>query len=132
MYRKARRRPVGGVCGFHGGIDIAVPNGTPVKARGNGTVTQVVNNTYYGNVVVIQMDNGLTTADMHLQSSNVKVGDTVKTGQEIGKAGTIGEYTTGGHDHFTVWDAKSKVTTFTKDNTMVTRDTINPRDVLPS
>ena len=69
---------------------------------------------------------------MHLQSTNVIIGDTVTTGQEIGKTGITGEFTTEGHDHFTVWDETSKVTQFTTDNLMVTKDTINPRDVLPA
>jgi len=126
-----RIAPVPGTGTYHGGIDTAVPNGTPLKATGKGTVSQVTNHPKYGKMVVIEMDNGLVTANMHLDSSSVKVGDKVTPGQNIGKTGNTGEWTTGGHDHFSVWDDKSKVPDFTSGKTMVTKETINPRTVLP-
>jgi len=128
-----REEPIAGTGTFHSGIDIAVPNGTTVNATGNGTVTQVVNNNkYYGNMVVIIMDNGLTTADMHLQRTSVSIGDKVTTGQKNGETGTTGEYTTGGHDRFSVWDDRKLVPNFSNDNLLVPRNTIDPRSVLPS
>jgi RHS repeat-associated protein len=126
-----RDEPVPGTGNFHSGIDIAVPNGTPVYATGNGTVSQVANHTNYGNVVVIEMDNGLVTADMHLQSTDVTVDTQVVTGQKIGATGTTGTFTTGGHDHFSVWDNVNRTPDFANGGMIVTRETINPTSVLP-
>jgi murein DD-endopeptidase MepM/ murein hydrolase activator NlpD len=77
------------------------------------------------------MDSGLTTADMHLEKTDVSVGDSVTTGQQIGTVGTTGTFTTGAHDHFSVWDDKEKVPDFTNGGMIVTRETTNPIDVLP-
>jgi RHS repeat-associated protein len=126
-----RDAPVQGVGTFHSGIDIAVVNGTAVFATGNGKVSQVAIHDHYGNVVVVTMDNGLITADMHLGSVTVQVGQTVTGGQQIGTSGTTGDWTTGGHDHFTVWDDASNVPNFGSGETMVPRDTIDPESVLP-
>jgi RHS repeat-associated protein len=127
-----REAPVPGTGNFHSGLDIAVPNGTPVYATGNGVVSQVANHTNYGNVVSIQMDNGLVTADMHLQSTNVTVGTRVTTGQQIGTTGTTGTFTTGGHDHFSVWNTADNVPNFGNKGMIVPRETINPIGVLPN
>jgi murein DD-endopeptidase MepM/ murein hydrolase activator NlpD len=127
-----RDEPVPGTGTFHSGIDIAVPNGTPVYATGNGTVVQVANHTNYGNVVVISMDNGLTTADMHLNSTSVNVTDRVIAGQQVGTSGQTGTFTTGGHDHFTVWDNPVNVPNFGSGGMMNTRTTVNPVDYLPA
>jgi murein DD-endopeptidase MepM/ murein hydrolase activator NlpD len=127
----SREEPVAGTGRFHSGIDIGVPDGTPVYATGNGTVAQVADHTQYGNVVVITMDNGLTTADMHLNSVTVPVGSTVTPGQQIATSGNTGTFTTGGHDHFTVWSESAIIPNFGNGNLIVTGATINPREVLP-
>jgi murein DD-endopeptidase MepM/ murein hydrolase activator NlpD len=127
-----RDEPVPGTGVFHSGIDIAVPNGTPVHGTGSGTVTQVVNHPEYGNVVVIEMNNGLTTADMHLDSVDVTNGSTINAGQQIGTSGNTGTFTTGGHDHFTVWDNPANVPNFGAGELINTRGTANPEDYLPA
>jgi murein DD-endopeptidase MepM/ murein hydrolase activator NlpD len=128
----SRDEPVPGTGKFHSGIDIAVPNGTPVHATGPGTVTQVANHSEYGNVVVITMNNGLTTADMHLDSIDVTNGSTVNTGQQIGTSGNTGTFTTGGHDHFTVWSSPANVPNFGNGEWINTGGTVNPEDYLPA
>jgi RHS repeat-associated protein len=127
----SRPEPVPGTGRFHSGIDIAVPNGTPVFATGPGTVTQVANHTNYGNVIVIEMNNGLTTADMHLSSTDVTVDSRVNAGQQIGTSGNTGTFTTGGHDHFTVWNNSDSVPNFGSGELTITRETVNPIDYLP-
>jgi murein DD-endopeptidase MepM/ murein hydrolase activator NlpD len=126
-----RAEPVAGTGTFHGGIDLATPNGTPVLATSKGKVSQVTDHAKYGTMVVIEMENGLVTADMHLSSTDVKKGDSVTAGQQTGKTGITGEWTDGGHDHFSVWTDRTKVPDFISGKTMVIRETVNPRDVLP-
>jgi murein DD-endopeptidase MepM/ murein hydrolase activator NlpD len=102
-----------------------------VFATGPGNVTQVTNHTNYGNVIVIEMNNGLITADMHLNSTGVTVGSTVNAGQQIGTSGNTGTFTTGGHDHFTVWNNSDSVPNFGSGELITTRETVNPIDYLP-
>lgn len=92
---------------FHYGVDIAVPINTPVRAVADGVVERVLWNGGYGKYVQIKHNNSLTSFYAHLNSWDVKVGDVVKQGQEIGKSGnTAGKgsdgkiMTTGPHLHF--------------------------------
>ena len=73
------------------GIDISVPNGTPVKAAENGVVIYAGTGLKdFGNTVLIKHDNGLVTVYGHAGDINVKRGQTVKRGQEIAKSGMSG------------------------------------------
>ncbi|MCL2381509.1 MAG: peptidoglycan DD-metalloendopeptidase family protein [Treponema sp.] len=133
-----RPPPAEGTGGFHGGIDIAVPVGTPVVATSNGTVVQVTHHIHtsptrtisYGNMIVIRMDNGLTTAYMHLDRVDVAVNQNVIAGQQIGLSGNTGT-STGPHLHLSVWGPEANIPDFTDGNLMVTDQTINPITVLP-
>lgn len=88
---------------WHTGIDISSgkPSGTTqVAAFRPGTVVQVVHsNLSYGNHVVIDHGNGLTSLYGHLYSTEVTVGQIVQTGQIIGYEGDTGD-STGPHLHF--------------------------------
>lgn len=86
---------------MHTGIDIAVPYGTPVVASKAGTV--VIASWYggYGNLVVIDHGNGVTTWYGHNSSFAVSVGQTVQQGQVIAMAGSTGN-STGPHVHFEI------------------------------
>jgi murein DD-endopeptidase MepM/ murein hydrolase activator NlpD len=77
---------------FHSGIDYAVPKGTAVLALGSGKVTEVVNNQFYGKLVAITHDNGLTSYSIHLDTTSVKEGDTINGGTVIGTSGNTGEF----------------------------------------
>lgn len=84
----------------HTGTDIAAPEGTPVKASGDGTVLLSGKDYFYtGNMVVIDHGYGLQTIYAHLQKASVKEGDAVKQGDVIGYVGKTGR-ATGAHLHW--------------------------------
>ena len=74
------------------GINVAVPEGTPVKAAEDGVVTYSGNELKgYGNLVLVRHSNGYVTAYAHASELMVKRGETIKRGQIIAKAGQTGE-----------------------------------------
>jgi murein DD-endopeptidase MepM/ murein hydrolase activator NlpD len=74
------------------GINLAVPEGTPVKAAEDGVVAYSGNELKgYGNLVLIRHSNGYVTAYAHASELLVKRGDTIKRGQVIAKSGQSGE-----------------------------------------
>jgi murein DD-endopeptidase MepM/ murein hydrolase activator NlpD len=74
------------------GINLAVPEGTPVKAAEDGVVAYSGNELKgYGNLVLIRHGNGYVTAYAHASELLVKRGDTIKRGQIIAKSGQSGE-----------------------------------------
>jgi murein DD-endopeptidase MepM/ murein hydrolase activator NlpD len=86
---------------LHTGIDIGVPWGTPVGAAESGTVLFAGWMTGYGNVVVLDHGNGVSTVYAHLSSYAVQPGETVQRGQVIARAGSTG-WSTGPHLHFEI------------------------------
>jgi murein DD-endopeptidase MepM/ murein hydrolase activator NlpD len=77
--------------GQNDGIDVAVPQGTPVKAADDGVVAYAGNELKgYGNLVLIRHSNGYVTAYAHASEILVKRGETVKRGQVIAKSGETG------------------------------------------
>jgi murein DD-endopeptidase MepM/ murein hydrolase activator NlpD len=74
------------------GINLAVPEGTPVKAAEDGVVAYAGNELKgYGNLVLVRHSNGFVTAYAHASELLVKRGDTIKRGQVIAKSGQSGE-----------------------------------------
>jgi murein DD-endopeptidase MepM/ murein hydrolase activator NlpD len=74
------------------GINLAVPEGTPVKAAEDGVVAYSGNELKgYGNLVLVRHANGYVTAYAHASELMVKRGDTIKRGQVIAKSGQSGE-----------------------------------------
>ena len=74
------------------GINVAVPEGTPVKAAEDGVVAYSGNELKgYGNLVLVRHSNGYVTAYAHASELMVKRGDTIKRGQVIAKSGQTGE-----------------------------------------
>lgn len=82
----------------HDGLDFALPTGTPVLAADDGTVAMADINGVYGTTIVVRHAWGQSYYG-HLSTMEVKVGDTVHTGQEIGLSGATG-HVTGPHLHF--------------------------------
>jgi murein DD-endopeptidase MepM/ murein hydrolase activator NlpD len=76
------------------GINIAVPEGTPVKAAETGTVAYAGSEVKgYGNLVLVRHDNGFVSAYAHNGEIIVKRGDRVKRGQVVAKSGQSGNVT---------------------------------------
>ena len=74
------------------GINLAVPEGTPVKAAEDGVVAYAGNELKgYGNLVLVRHSNGYVTAYAHASELLVKRGDPIKRGQVIAKSGQSGE-----------------------------------------
>ncbi len=89
----ARGRIIAGFNGKGGneGINIALPEGTPVKASEGGTVAYSGSELKgYGNLVLIRHDNGFVSAYAHNGELMVKRGDKVRRGQVIAKSGQSG------------------------------------------
>lgn len=86
---------------MHSGQDIAARYGTPVKASRSGVV--IANGWYggYGQYIDLKHENGIVTRYAHLSAAQVKLGQGVNRGQQIGKIGTSG-WATGPHLHFEV------------------------------
>ena len=91
----------------HTGNDYATPIGTPVlDAYADGVVSQVDINADYGKSVMVDHADGVQTVYAHLSERSVKVGDTVKLGQRIGKSGDSGN-AGGPHLHFEMRKGKN-------------------------
>jgi murein DD-endopeptidase MepM/ murein hydrolase activator NlpD len=88
---------------YHKAIDIASKGGGPILAADAGTVAVSgwVDNSGYGNRVVIDHGNGFVTLYAHMSVVRVKVGQTVNKGDVIGDMGSTGR-STGVHLHFEV------------------------------
>jgi murein DD-endopeptidase MepM/ murein hydrolase activator NlpD len=88
----------------HHAIDIAAAMGTPVIAAASGKVVMAGWRSYTGggNVIWVQDGAKLYTTYNHLSSWSVKVGQTIRAGQVIGRVGMTG-VATGPHLHFEVW-----------------------------
>lgn len=86
---------------FHGGIDIAAAEGTPVKAAASGKVISMGNRGNYGLAVVIEHSGGITTWYGHNSKLLVRLGDNVKQGQTIALVGRTG-LATGPHLDFRI------------------------------
>lgn len=91
----ARGRIISGFkAGTNEGINIAVPEGTPVKAAEDGTVAYAGNELKgYGNMVLIRHENGWVSAYANNGDLKVKKGDKVRRGQEIARSGQTGNVT---------------------------------------
>lgn len=92
--------------GIHGynAVDLAAPEGTPIRAASGGKVIVSLASGYnggYGQYVVIRHSNGVQTLYAHLSQNEVSVGESVEAGQIIGRMGNTGR-STGPHLHFEV------------------------------
>lgn len=84
---------------MHTGLDMRGDTGDPVRATANGKVTAAGPNGGYGKMVEIEHQNGVSTRYAHLSAIDVRVGQSVKIGQVIGKIGSTGR-STGPHLHY--------------------------------
>ncbi|MFN8216283.1 MAG: peptidoglycan DD-metalloendopeptidase family protein [Solirubrobacterales bacterium] len=97
-------RDIGAGYEYHPGIDIAVPEGTPIRAAADGTVAlqqSEAESGGYGNYTCLDHGGGLSTCYAHQSSFAVSLGDSVSQGEVIGYTGCTG-YCLGPHLHFEV------------------------------
>lgn len=85
----------------HKGVDFRADVGTPVYAMNAGRVLVAKTYTDYGNTIIIDHGLGLMSLYMHLSELEVKPGDMVEKGKEIGKSGQTG-YAEGPHLHISI------------------------------
>jgi len=100
-----RTHPIFGGQRMHTGVDIAGPgiNGAAVVAAGDGRVISTGWRGGYGNTVIIDHGDGVTTLYAHLQGGSIRVsvGEQVSAGQRIASVGSTGN-STGPHLHWEV------------------------------
>jgi murein DD-endopeptidase MepM/ murein hydrolase activator NlpD len=92
----------------HDGLDIAAASGTPVRAVGAGTVVSAGWQDGYGNTVVLDHGDGVTTLYAHNSELVVTPGQRVSAGELISKVGSTGD-STGPHLHLEVKVGDRKV-----------------------
>ncbi len=83
----------------HTGVDYGASTGTPVRSVADGIVDFAGVQNGYGNVVMVKHNSSDTTLYAHLSRINVKRGDRISQGQNLGAVGSTG-YATGPHLHF--------------------------------
>ena len=96
-----RKHPILGYTIMHWGTDFGAPIGTPIRAPGEGTITQVKRGGSYGLYIQIKHNSEYSTAYAHMSEfhKNSKVGRKVKAGDVIGYVGNTGR-STGPHLHW--------------------------------
>ncbi|MFC8430320.1 M23 family metallopeptidase [Streptomyces sp. NPDC057253] len=87
--------------GYHTGVDLAVPKGTPVYAVGTGVVVLASWSGSYGKAVTIKLSDSRYVVYGHLSRISVARGAKVKAGTRLGSSGATGR-ATGPHLHFEV------------------------------
>ena len=98
-----RADPFNGGSANHKGIDFEADVGDPVLAVADGVVSYSAARSGYGNTVEVDHGNGYVTRYAHNSRLLHKVGELVRAGQQIAKAGSTGR-STGAHVHFEVWE----------------------------
>lgn len=94
FFNEQARRP-------HSGLDIAAPQGTPIKAIESGTVIESGNFFFSGNMLYLDHGQGVISLYAHMHTINVKPGDKISKGQIIGTVGETGRVT-GPHLHLAI------------------------------
>lgn len=94
-------RTLRGKRNLHTGIDIPAPKGTAIYAIDSGKVILSRNYGSYGECVIIDHGNGISSLYAHQSKRVVSVGDTIAKGQKIGEVGSTGN-STGNHLHLEI------------------------------
>ncbi len=104
-----RHDPIDGMLRLHQGVDIAIPEGTPVRPVAAGTVIFSSWRSGYGNTVVVQHNDGMTTLYAHNRFNLAKQGESVDRETPIALSGSTGR-STGPHLHFEAWKDGTNLT----------------------
>jgi murein DD-endopeptidase MepM/ murein hydrolase activator NlpD len=105
----SRIDPVYKTVKFHYGLDFAAPQGTPIYATADGTITTAGSTgNGYGNHVIINHGYGYETLYGHMVRVKVRNGETIKRGEVIGWVGSTGK-STGPHCHYEVHKYGDKI-----------------------
>jgi len=116
-----RYDPIDGMLRNHKGVDIAIPEGTPVKPVAPGIVSYSGTRGGYGNIVIIEHDSGMTTLYAHNSVNLAATGYRVDGNSTIALSGSTGR-STGPHLHFEAWLEGQNVTSeFLADPTSIHR-----------
>jgi murein DD-endopeptidase MepM/ murein hydrolase activator NlpD len=110
-----RRDPFTGETEIHQGLDIGALYGSAIRVPADGRVIYAARQPAYGNLIVVDHGNGITTRYGHLSNFETRVGDRLKKGDLIGYVGSTGR-STGPHLHYEV---------------RLDDRTVNPRSYLP-
>jgi lipoprotein NlpD len=89
----------------HDGIDIAAPEGTPIRAAADGRVVFAGEQAGYGSIVILRHAGGFVTVYAHASALLVEEGAQVRAGDAIARVGQTGR-TSGPHLHFEVRDGR--------------------------
>ncbi len=96
-----RINPVTNTYGFHSGLDMAAPEGTPIRAAFAGTVTKAAESAARGKYLILTHNNGLQTIYCHCSAVLAQEGANINGGEVIAEVGSTGQ-TTGPHLHLEV------------------------------
>ena len=88
----------------HYAVDVVAPKDTPIKSVASGIVIFAEWTAETGYVIIIEHKDGLLSVYKHNGSLNKYQGDIVRSGEVIASVGNTGEFTTGPHLHFELWD----------------------------
>lgn len=103
-----RTNPVTNIYGLHGGTDIAVVTGTPVKAALGGKVYAAGESPTYGKYVILDHGGDVLTVYAHCSRLLVKGGASISQGDIVALSGNTGR-STGAHLHFEIRINGSKI-----------------------
>ncbi len=93
--------PFNGQRALHAGLDFTGAHGSPIRAAAEGRVSFAGVRNGYGNVIEIDHGHGIETRYAHMSGFTARVGDRVRSGEQIGRMGSTGR-STGTHLHFEV------------------------------
>ena len=104
-----RNDPIDGLLRLHQGVDVAVPEGTPVRPVAPGRVAFSGYRSGHGNVVIVDHEDGRLTLYAHNSANWVRAGEAVGPDDILALSGSTGR-STGPHLHFELWRDGANVT----------------------